>query len=310
MPDSSGSNLSELSSRASSLLSGSRLKAIYTDGACSGNPGPGGWGVVVQLSNGQVQELGGSAAQTTNNRMELQAAIEALKYVAAVPGLAAGGCVYTDSEYVKNGITKWLLNWKKRGWKTSQGKPVLNQDLWEVLDGLNPTRLEWQYIKAHAGHPGNERADAIARAFSLKQSPRLANLGETVVDPASSEMQSSSDSDSAPSPHSKSSLMRASEVIKSEVIKQDERVGQGESVVPLGCLVQSLQQADLIAQEQFLITSPELAALMGREVSDILERGGEWLWRNWRVFRVREEEKQTLWQLERVHGATRSFGSE
>lgn len=303
MPDSSGSNLSELSSSASSLLSGIRLKAIYTDGACSGNPGPGGWGVVVQLSNGQVQELGGSAAQTTNNRMELQAAIEALKYVAAVPGLAAGGCVYTDSEYVKNGITKWLLNWKKRGWKTAQGKPVLNQDLWEVLDALNPTRLEWQYIKAHAGHPGNERADAIARAFSLKQSPRLANLGETVVNSARPETQSSSDS--APSPHSKSSLIRAS-----EAIKQDERVGQGESVAPLGCLVQSLQQADLIAQEQFLITSPELAALMGREVSDILERGGEWVWRNWRVFRVREEEKQTLWQLERVHGATRPFSSE
>lgn len=324
MPDSSGSNLSELSSSASSLLSGIRLKAIYTDGACSGNPGPGGWGVVVQLSNGQVQELGGSAAQTTNNRMELQAAIEALKYVAAFPGLAAGGCVYTDSEYVKNGITKWLLNWKKRGWKTAQGKPVLNQDLWEVLDALNPTRLEWQYIKAHAGHPGNERADEIARAFSLKRNPHLVSFSDCGAESRRDEqgnvqrcvtvirapaepkpepnLEPNAESNSGQSVELSSLDLPGTESSGSDLLylKQDSP----EWVVsPIQKLIRTLQEVDLIASRGYWVTSSELAELIGQDIKAICARGSVWDWRNWRISKVREEEDQTLWQLERVDDA-------
>ncbi len=156
------------------------IKAIYTDGACSGNPGPGGWGTVIYLTDGSVQELGGYAAATTNNRMEMQAAIAALDFLIA-SGQTVPTVLLTDSEYVKNGITKWIKGWKQKGWKTATGKPVLNQDLWEALDErqLKVNRqlqapLEWKYVRGHVGNVGNERADAIARAFSQGRSPDLA----------------------------------------------------------------------------------------------------------------------------------------
>jgi ribonuclease HI len=113
-----------------------QIKSFYTDGACTGNPGPGGWGTVVYFTDGSVYEMGGAEAQSTNNRMELQAAIQALKVLRA-SGQTEPVTLYTDSEYVKNGITKWVKGWKKKGWKTAQGKAVLNQDLWETLDELN-----------------------------------------------------------------------------------------------------------------------------------------------------------------------------
>ncbi len=155
-----------------STLQSRTLQSIYTDGACSGNPGPGGWGVVVYFTDGSVHELGGAAAETTNNRMEMQAAIGALEYVTA-SGQTSPITLYTDSEYVKNGITQWISGWKKKGWKTSQGKAVLNQDLWQVLDQLNSKQINWQYVRGHAGNVGNERCDTIARAFSLKKTPLL-----------------------------------------------------------------------------------------------------------------------------------------
>lgn len=156
------------------------ITRLYTDGACVGNPGPGGWGVVVYFSDGSVHEMGGFVPQTTNNRMELQAAIVALEYLAQSgqgdrAGSPSANCVvlYTDSEYVKNGITKWIKGWKRRGWKTSQGKPVLNQDLWERLDALNSTQVVWEYVRGHAGDVGNERCDAIARGFATRTPPHL-----------------------------------------------------------------------------------------------------------------------------------------
>ena len=129
----------------------------YTDGACSGNPGPGGWGVLI-LSDPPTRLRGGEAA-TTNNRMELTAAIEAL--AAHPPGTALR--VYTDSQYVKNGVTQWVHGWKRNGWKTAARKPVKNQDLWQRLDGLAAERaVEWAWVKGHAGDPGNEEADRLA----------------------------------------------------------------------------------------------------------------------------------------------------
>ena len=138
---------------------------IFTDGACSGNPGPGGWGVILRF-RGEQKELAGGERKTTNNRMELMAAIvalEALKRPARVE-------ITTDSTYVKDGITRWIHGWKKNGWKTSAKKPVKNQDLWQRLDqALAPHRVEWHWVRGHVGHPENERADALARQAAARQ---------------------------------------------------------------------------------------------------------------------------------------------
>ncbi len=133
---------------------------IFTDGACSGNPGPGGWGAILIYGEHRKELLGGEK-ETTNNRMELTAAIEALK------ALKHDGCavdLYTDSTYVKQGITEWIHGWKKRGWKNSQKKAVKNADLWQELDAnTQKHNISWHWVKGHAGHPENERADELAR---------------------------------------------------------------------------------------------------------------------------------------------------
>lgn len=132
---------------------------IYTDGACSGNPGPGGWGVLM-VSGGRERELCGAEAATTNNRMELTAAIRALDALRKPCRVA----LYTDSQYVRRGITEWLPQWIARGWKTAGRKPVKNQDLWEQLaDSATRHEIEWHWVRGHTGHPENERADALAR---------------------------------------------------------------------------------------------------------------------------------------------------
>jgi ribonuclease HI len=137
----------------------------YTDGACSGNPGPGGWGVLmIAREGGQVvkeRELCGGEGHTTNNRMELLAAISALEALTKVSELT----IVTDSAYVKNGITEWIAVWKRKGWRTAGGPPVKNVDLWQRLDAAQARhRVTWRWIKGHAGHAENERADALARA--------------------------------------------------------------------------------------------------------------------------------------------------
>jgi ribonuclease HI len=131
---------------------------IYTDGACRGNPGPGGWGALL-VAGSLEKELWGGETLTTNNRMELTAAIRALESLKRRCKVA----LYTDSKYVMDGIQSWLPNWKKRGWKTADKKPVKNQDLWELLDARCAEHdIHWHWVKGHAGHPGNERADELA----------------------------------------------------------------------------------------------------------------------------------------------------
>ena len=133
---------------------------IFTDGACSGNPGPGGWGAVLRWK-GTEKELSGGERKTTNNRMELMAAIKALESLKR----AVLADLYTDSTYVRDGITKWLPAWKANGWKTAAKKPVKNQDLWQRLESaVGGHDVKWQWVKGHAGHPENERADELARA--------------------------------------------------------------------------------------------------------------------------------------------------
>ncbi len=138
---------------------------VFTDGASKRNPGPGGWGVVVVTPDGHVTELGGGAALTTNNKMELTGAIQALTHVRDMRGRLA---VYTDSTYVIQGIESWVHNWKRRGWKTATGGEVLNRELWEELHALvsarPPRSTTWHYVRGHSGIPGNERVDAIADA--------------------------------------------------------------------------------------------------------------------------------------------------
>lgn len=137
---------------------------IWTDGACSGNPGPGGWGAVLKYGATEKEISGGESA-TTNNRMELLGAIEALSALKKPARVR----LHTDSQYVKNGITQWIHNWKKRGWKTADNKPVANADLWQALETAAARhQIEWKWVRGHDGDPMNERADALARAAIAK----------------------------------------------------------------------------------------------------------------------------------------------
>ena len=132
---------------------------VYTDGACKGNPGPGGWGVYIQ-SNENEKELYGGNPETTNNQMEMQAALEALKHLKDKDEVIE---LYTDSNYLRQGITEWIHKWKKNNWKTAAKKPVANRDLWLEISDLNEKMtVEWNWVKGHAGDPGNERADELA----------------------------------------------------------------------------------------------------------------------------------------------------
>ncbi len=140
--------------------SGKPTVVIYTDGACSGNPGPGGWGAIL-MSGTHRKELKGGEAHTTNNRMELMGVISALEALKS-PSVVE---LFTDSQYVKNGITSWIYGWKRNGWKTADKKPVKNAELWQQLDTARLRhKIEWKWVKGHAGHPENERADELARA--------------------------------------------------------------------------------------------------------------------------------------------------
>ncbi|NET32521.1 MAG: ribonuclease HI [Cyanothece sp. SIO1E1] len=306
------------------------IQNIYTDGACSGNPGPGGWGVVIYFTDGSVHEIGGADPETTNNRMEMQAAIAALEFLANLQPAHLQHTellnLYTDSEYVKNGITKWIKGWKKKGWKTSTGKPVLNQDLWEQLDKLNSSQVHWQYVRGHTGNVGNERCDAIARAFSLGNPISLKELPQ--IEPKSllnSKNRNISSEEAANllkvttfTPDDTSSDVTrtiqsggrtfVADITNPTMAEQAAHLPADDSdnlprevrVSHLRNLVDTLHMADEIARQGYLIASSELADLMDINASAVTSRGDNWVWRNWMVSRVRREGNQILWQLERV----------
>jgi ribonuclease HI len=277
------------------------IKSLYSDGACKGNPGPGGWGAVAYFKNGDVAELGGSDPATTNNRMEMQAAIEALNFFIK-SGQKESCSLYTDSEYVIKGITSWVKGWKSKGWKTSTGKPVLNQDLWEILDELSiqirqqteGQPLRWEYVKGHAGNVGNERCDAIASSFALGK-PVPLQQGQTTTVPVNS---------STPI-HSSHNSVNASHPIEENHVHHSEHdnVPRGERVTHLHYLVDTLHIAEEIAEQGYFITSSELADLMDINASAVTSRGDHWVWRNWIVCRARREGNQILWQLDRIDQA-------
>ncbi len=288
-----------------------QIKCFYTDGACIGNPGPGGWGSVVYFTDGSVYEMGGADAQTTNNRMEMQAAIQALKVFRA-SGQTEPVTLYTDSEYVKNGITKWIKGWKKKGWKTASGGVVLNQDLWETLDELNSPIVEWQYVRGHSGNEGNERCDAIARAFAIGKPLALEQgfafgSSQSITEATALPVTGVSDLNAASElayntiqmslPASDVDMMDST---VSSPIGVTEELPREVRVAQLRNLVETLRIADEIATQGYLISSSELADLMDVNASAVTSRGDHWPWRNWIVSRVRREGNQILWQLERV----------
>lgn len=289
-------------------MSSFTIKSIYTDGACIGNPGDGGWGVAIYFQDGSVWETGGFQAQTTNNRMEMQAAIAALELVAQSQHTEPI-TLYTDSEYVQKGITRWIKNWQKKGWKTSQGKPVINQDLWEVLDSLNSPLIRWQYVRGHSGNEGNERCDHIARNFAEGRKPKLkqtSNWLNSQAKSASTQVPVADLSDLDPSlniykdthphtPNSQATKMESPGIVMEELVLSRE-----ERVTNLRNLIETLRIADEIADKGYLISSSELADLMDINASAVTSRGDNWNWRNWVVSRVRREGNQILWQLERV----------
>ena len=147
----------------------SRVITAAADGACSGNPGPGGWGVLLRFEDGSTEEFGGYEHATTNNRMELRAALAALERLRQLPR-QHDLCLHSDSRYLINGLCSWLPTWKRRGWKTAAGKPVLNQDLWQALDHARLNDVLFVHVKGHSGNPDNDRVDAIAVAYSHSQS--------------------------------------------------------------------------------------------------------------------------------------------
>ena len=284
------------------------IERIYTDGACSGNPGPGGWGTVVYYTDGGIQELGGGDRATTNNRMELQAAIDGLGYYVQ-SGQKQPIVLYTDSEYVKNGITKWISGWKKKGWKTSTGKPVLNQDLWEALDQLHSNQVEWRYVKGHSGNEGNDRCDEIARSYShnspipLKQyqpgeikrrvasiDPIVTPVVDPVVIPVVTETATPIEL-STNEPIAELNLEPTAKPIESS---------QNSPMQLLRETLERLRMADESARNQYLLTTQELATIVHLTPKTISAHKDDWVWRSWLISRVREESNQTLWQLERV----------
>ena len=291
------------------------IQSIYTDGACSGNPGPGGWGVVVYFSDGSRHELGGADRQTTNNRMEMQAAIAALNFLTEHSTDAIE--LYTDSEYVRKGITEWITGWKKKGWKTSTGKDVVNKDLWQELDLLNSKQVQWRYVRAHAGNEGNERCDAIARAFSLGKNPQLTQVQTSqTINP--DKLESLTIKTSLKSVETEPAALKL-DTTQSDPLLTDvatfkpmtdapialtpdtvEDAPREIKVAQLRDTVEALRIADEIAEKGYLITSSELADLMDVNASAVTSRGDNWVWRNWTVSRVRREGNQILWQLERL----------
>ena len=236
-----------------------RVVAAATDGACSGNPGPGGWGALLRFEDGSVEEFGGHDPATTNNRMELQAALELLQRLKQLPR-HPDLTIRTDSKYLIDGLGSWMKGWKRKGWKTAAGKPVLNQDLWKALDAARLDDVPLAYVKGHSGDPDNDRVDRIAVAFSQGRS---LDLGQPAVESAVAAV----DVDADPAPQ------------------------------PLVQLLNRLELADRLADGGFSLSLVELAQLVELPLKQLEQRRESWIWRDWRV-QPDEEGRWTLQRRE------------
>ena len=237
-----------------------RVVAAATDGACSGNPGPGGWGALIRFEDGSVEEFGGADPATTNNRMELQAALATLQRLAELP-LHPDLTLRTDSKYLIDGLGSWMAGWKRKGWRTAAGKPVLNQDLWQALDQARLAEVPLSYVKGHSGDPDNDRVDQIAVAYSK---------GRNQTPPASAS-RSASPSGASPQPSVDS------------------------APVSLQKLLTRLELADRLASGGYALSAVELAQLVEQPLNRLAERQGSWRWRDWQV----EPIENDRWRLRR-----------
>jgi len=240
-----------------------RVVAAACDGACSGNPGPGGWGALLRFEDGSRRELGGAAPATTNNRMELTAALallEVLRDLPRHPDLV----LRTDSRYLIDGLEKWMAGWKRKGWRTASGGAVLNRDLWELLDGARLPGLALRHVRGHSGDPDNDRCDAIAVAYSRGQTPTLAIESQPAVAPKPAAAQDAVD----PAPRSLQELLTRMEL------------------------------ADRLAAGGYSLRAVELARLLEVPTATLEGKGDPWLWRDWLVRPL----GNGCWRLERGAG--------
>jgi ribonuclease HI len=245
-----------------------QVVAAACDGACSGNPGPGGWGALLRFSDGSVHELGGAEGATTNNRMELTAALALLRELRELPR-HPGLVIRTDSRYLIDGLQKWLPGWKRKGWRTASGGAVLNRDLWEQLDGSRIRGLELQHVRGHSGDPDNDRCDAIAVAFSRGQSPQL-EVGERLT---SAGLEAGRPS--APLPSSPAA----------KAVQSDPLAAAPSDPAPpaLGRLLERLEVADRLARGGYALNLVELAQLVDLPLRQLESRSSAWTWRDWLV---------------------------
>ncbi|MFM7734022.1 MAG: ribonuclease H [Cyanobium sp.] len=255
-----------------------RVVAAACDGACSGNPGPGGWGALLRFEDGSVHELGGADRDTTNNRMELTAALallERLRELPRHPDLV----IRTDGRYLIDGMEKWLAGWKRKGWRTASGGAVLNRDLWEQLDRARLPGLRLRHVRGHSGDPDNDRCDAIAVAFSRGRLPRLAE-GEVL---ASVRLEAD-----RPAAEPAAALAKPSPTPLAE-----------PAPAALVQLLSRLELADRLAAGGHALSLVELAQLVELPIRSLEGRAEAWSWRDWRVLPVGDGR----WRLEREHGA-------
>ncbi len=254
-----------------------RVVAAACDGACSGNPGPGGWGALLRFENGAVRELGGTDRATTNNRMELTAALavlEAIKDLPRHPDLV----LRTDSRYLIDGFEKWMAGWKRKGWRTASGGAVLNRDLWEKLDAARVAGVPLRHVRGHSGDPDNDRCDAIAVAFSRGQSPALAH--EDDQRPKSRRPTPKPSAAAAPDPAASAAG------------------GTDAAPQALLQLLSRLELADRLAAGGYGLTAVELARLLEVPLGSLEGKQDPWPWRDWLVVPL----PGGRWRLERGAG--------
>jgi len=248
-----------------------RVVAAACDGACSGNPGPGGWGCLLRFEDGSVQEFGAAEADTTNNRMELTAALTLLHKLRTLPR-HPDLTIRTDSKYLIDGYSRWIQGWKRKGWRTAAGAPVLNRDLWEALDAARLPGLPFTYVKGHSGDPDNDRCDAIAVAFSKGGRPPLAqgDGGVRMVDVPT---------------------------VVSTFPPADPGPGPAVDPAPpaLQQLLGRLELADRLATGGYALNLTELAQLVEQPLKRLEARQGPWPWRDWQVLPAGEGR----WRLQR-----------
>ena len=259
--------------------------AAACDGACSGNPGPGGWGALLRFDDGARQELGGADPATTNNRMELTAALalfELLRDLPRHPDLV----IRTDSRYLIDGLQKWLPGWKRKGWRTASGGQVLNRDLWERLDQASLRDVRLVHVRGHSGDVDNDRCDAIAVAFSRGQRPELAEAGATPRPTA------------APSARAGDGGATAAAGEGLTMPQSGDRPSLDLAPAPLQHLLTRLELAERLARGGFALSLLELAQLVEIPVRSLEARHEAWTWRDWRV----EPAGQGRWRLERDAG--------